>query len=86
MKWDKVMRDVFFYLVGVLFLLGFFALSSFIIYHAVPAGNEQLIGGVLETLKNGAILILGYFYGSSSGSSKKTDIIAKNGKDENPIQ
>jgi len=74
------MKDVFFYLVGVVFLLGFFTLSAYIVYRTIPEANQQLVGGVIETLKNGAILILGYFYGSSTGSAKKTDIMT-NGKE-----
>ena len=72
---EKFFKESFFYIVGIVFLLGFFYLTTFLMTKVVPTENKEFIGGVLETMKNGAILILGYFYGSSKGSSDKNNII-----------
>ena len=76
-NWNTIAQQIFFYLIGVIFLLGFFSIGVFLIMKTVPAENKEFIGGMLETFKNGAILILGYFYGSSKGSSDKTDLLSK---------
>lgn len=75
MKTKDWIDKVFFYLVGILFIFGFFAMTQFLIYSVVPPENRDLIGGIVETLKNGVILILGYYYGSSKGSSDKNKMI-----------
>lgn len=75
MKTDKWLKDLFFYGVGIVFLVGFFFILNYLTYQIVPAENKEIMTGVIETLKNGVILILGYFYGSSKGSSDKNDII-----------
>jgi hypothetical protein len=75
MKTDKFFKDLFFYGIGLLFLLGFFYLLQFLTYKVIPAENKEIFTGVIETLKNGVILILGYFYGSSKGSSDKNQLL-----------
>jgi hypothetical protein len=77
MKTKEWIDKVFFYVVGIVFILGFFAMTQFLIYEVVPPANKDLIGGIVETMKNGAILILGYYYGSSKGSSDKNTLIQK---------
>ena len=76
-NWNTIAQQIFFYLIGVVFLLGFFSIGIFLILRVVPPDNKEFVGGILETLKNGAILILGYFYGSSKGSADKTDLISQ---------
>ena len=70
-------KEIYVYVLAALFLLGFFILSWML--RNTPENSYML--GVVETLKNGVILILGYFFGSSKGSSDKTEII-KNQKNE----
>jgi hypothetical protein len=69
---NKKAESLFFYAVGILFLLGFFTLQVFALFRVIPAENLSMINGIQETLKNGVILILGYFYGSSRGSFMKS--------------
>ena len=75
-NWDKTIQQMFFYLVGITFLLGFFGIVMYLIMRTIPQENREYVGGALETLKNGAILILGYFYGSAKGSADKDRVIA----------
>jgi hypothetical protein len=72
---NKILKEGFFYLIGIVFILGFFWIAAFLTYKVIPPENKDMMGGILETLKNGTILILGYFYGSSKGSSDKNDMM-----------
>lgn len=42
-----------------------------------PNASPELIGRILGTLDSALILVLGYYFGSSSGSAAKTDVISK---------
>ena len=68
-------KNWLFYLVGILTLIGFFMLSTFIILHIVPDTNKDMIHDVLSTLRDALMIIIGYFYGSSKSSSDKNTII-----------
>lgn len=68
-------KEIFIYAFAALFIIGFFLL---VIILRNTAENPFIIG-VIETLKTGVILILGYFFGSSKGSQDKTEIISKLG-------
>jgi hypothetical protein len=73
----KTAKEIYLYAFAALFTIGFFVLA--IIFKDIENLNPFLIG-VIETLKNGVILILGYIYGSSAGSATKTDILANKDK------
>ena len=70
-------KDIYFYMVGIVVIVGFLCLSSFIILKVVPADNKDMIRDVLATLRDGIMIILGYWYGSSKGSADKNEILAK---------
>jgi hypothetical protein len=69
----KTAKEIYIYIFAALFVLGFFALA---IYFRNTPDNTQN-AGIIETVKNGVILILGYLYGSSKGSADKTEIMNK---------
>jgi len=68
---DNKTKEIFIYAFGALFVTGFFILAVLL----KETSENTFIIGVVETLKNGVILILGYFFGSSKGSSDKNDIL-----------
>jgi len=68
----KNAKDIFMYAFAAFFTLGLFVLA--IIFRNIENPNPFLLG-VIETLKNGVILILGYIYGSSKGSADKNEIL-----------
>jgi len=69
---NKKAESLFFYGVGLLFLLGFFSLQVVAMLTIIPSANLTMITGIQETLKTGVVLILGYYYGSSRGSFMKS--------------
>lgn len=69
----KNAKEIYLYVFAALFVLGFFYLS--IALRNTP--ESGFVTGIIETVKNGVILILGYFFGSSKGSADKTEILSK---------
>jgi hypothetical protein len=70
-------RDIFFYLIGALFIIGFFVCLGLVILYPMPEANEKTIGIMFGCLIAGVSTVLGYFYGSSKGSADKTDLMNK---------
>jgi hypothetical protein len=66
-------KDIYIYSFAAIFVIGFFILA----YVLRDATDNVFITGVIETLKMGVVLILGYFFGSSKGSSDKNDLLRK---------
>ena len=67
-------KDIFMYALGALIVVGFFAVSVYLIYSGEYNDALMLIIGALI----GAFsTVVGYFYGSSKGSSDKTELLNK---------
>ena len=50
-----------------------------VLFHGYPATVDAIVvGRVLGLMDSVALLVLGYWFGSSSGSDRKTDLIASN--------
>jgi hypothetical protein len=50
-----------------------------VLFYGYPPTVEQIVvGRVLGLMDSVALLVLGYWFGSSSGSDRKTDLIANN--------
>jgi hypothetical protein len=61
-------KEIYIYVFAALFVIGFFVLAVY---------PKTLDAGIIETIKNGVILIIGYFFGSSKGSSDKNELLKK---------
>ena len=64
-------KEIYMYALAALFIVGFFVMSWLL--RNTPE-NSFLIG-VIETLKMGVVLILGYFFGSSKSSADKNEML-----------
>jgi hypothetical protein len=62
--------------IGVSF--GFFGLISFMAFREVPATSKDLLNILLGALSASFISIISFYFGSSSGSQSKDDVIASN--------
>lgn len=67
----KNQKEVYMYSLGALIVIGFFTLVIYKIYKNLDAQLE--IGALLAAF--GAVV--GYFYGSSKGSSDKNEMLTK---------
>ena len=70
-------KNVFMFVLGGLFTLGFFAVLGMFIFRSVPEGNATAMNILLGVLASGITTILGYFYGSSKSSADKTVLLSK---------
>ena len=68
-------KELFQYILGALIVIGFFALLIVLAFKAVPAENKDLLNLVVGALIGMFTSVVGYFFGSSIGSSKKDDAI-----------
>lgn len=66
-------------LVGILVLLGFFAAVGAMVFIDIPTASKEplmLLVGALSTMAGS---VVGYFYGSSAGSDRKTELLSQPG-------
>jgi hypothetical protein len=61
--------------IAVLFVAGFFVTMGLKMAKMIPA--DQTISDLLTTLRDGLMLILAYYFGSSHGSDRKTELLAQ---------
>jgi hypothetical protein len=73
---DKSTKDIFQYSLAALVVLGFFIVLGGLLVSAVPADNKSALDIALGALVAGFTGVLGYFFGSSKGSSEKNDMLA----------
>lgn len=58
---------------------GFFGLLAYMLRHDVPAANKDMLNILLGALGTAWIQAMAYYFGSSSGSDRKTELLAKSG-------
>lgn len=74
-------KTFYMYLLGAIIVLGFFWLLTSLVYHVIPSENKDILNIAVGALIGSFTNIVGYFYGSSKGSSDKTEIMASKSKD-----
>lgn len=57
--------------------LGFFGLLGFLLRHAPPADSKDVLNIMLGSLGTAWVSIVAYYFGSSSGSAAKTELLAQ---------
>lgn len=70
-------NDFMMWVTGIVGLLGFLFIHYSLVFIKIPTENKELfmhLVGVSETITVG---IFGYFFGSSRGSDRKTEILSK---------
>lgn len=68
-------KDLLMYILGGLIVLGFFCLLGLLIYITIPEPNKDLLNIAIGSLIAAFATVVGYFYGSSKGSSDKTELL-----------
>jgi len=69
-------RDIALYLLAGLVTFGFFFLCGFLMYQTIPEGSNEVVFLLFGGLVAGFTQVMNYFFGSSKGSSDKTQIMA----------
>lgn len=60
--------------------LGFFSVLLYMMVHDVPATTKDVLNIMLGSLGTAWVSIIAYYFGSSSGSDRKTELMAKSGQ------
>ncbi|HLZ07942.1 MAG TPA: hypothetical protein VKT80_05090 [Chloroflexota bacterium] len=59
-----------------LITVGFFGLLVMTMYHVPPSGSEKILDVMTGSLGTAWIMVVTYFFGSSAGSDRKTELLA----------
>ena len=78
MKLNKIAM----YILGVLIIVGFFALLVILIFKPIPENNSEVLNLAIGSLLSSFSMVVGYFYGSSAGSAQKTELMNNNKNDK----
>ncbi len=65
-------KDINLYVLAWAMVAGFFALLGFLLFVPVPADQSGVVFMLFGALSSGFGSVIGYFFGSSKGSSDKT--------------
>ena len=63
-------------LFGFTLLVGFLILTFRLAFYSTPASNLQIIEGMIQLLGAAITTMVGYWFGSSAGSAKKTELMS----------
>ena len=70
-------KDIFMYSLAALIILVFFTLMGMLVLKAVPIDNKDLFNCMTGFSGAGFGAVINYFFGSSSGSKEKTELLSK---------
>lgn len=73
----KEMKDRFMFTLGAIIMICFFIVMGLLIFHAMPDNNKDVLYLIIGALIGFAGSVVNYFYGSSKGSSDKTELLNK---------
>lgn len=76
---DMKAKELYMYILGSIIVIGFFTTLIFMISKDNYASEVNMIVGALI---GSFITVVGFFYGSSKGSSDKNDILTRNRTDD----
>lgn len=77
-----MIKNFYMYLLGTVLVTGFMILLAILVFEGIPEQNSELLYLAVGALIGMAGSVVNYFYGSSKGSSDKTEIIANGKKKE----
>lgn len=72
-------RDINLYVLAWVIVGGFLSLCGILLFTPIPEGQSDVIYLLLGGLVTGFATVLGYFFGSSKGSSDKTKLLNAKG-------
>lgn len=67
------------YALGAIIVISIMAFTLALIFVPIPEQNKDLVNIALGAFIAAFVTVVGYFYGSSKGSSDKTEMLGKNG-------
>lgn len=74
---EIAVKDVTPKLLALVVTLGFFGVLAFMLMQSVPPSSRDVLNIMLGSLGTAWISIISYYFGSTNGSSRKTELLAK---------
>lgn len=71
----KQTKDILMYSLAGIIVIGFFALLYILLFRSIAETNKEILNIVIGALIGSFTTIIGYFFGSSSGSAEKTKLL-----------
>ena len=62
---------------AIVITLGFFGIVGILLFHEVPQGSKDILGPLIGVIGAAVGTIVGYHWGSSSGSAAKSDTLSR---------
>jgi hypothetical protein len=59
------------------FTTGYFATIAVVLYNGIPDGSKEVVFTLIGMLSSILVSVISYYFGSSSGSEKKTELLAE---------
>lgn len=73
----KNIKDIFMYVLGAVIIICFFIVLWLLVFNPMPVDNKDVLYLIIGALIGFAGSVVNYFYGSSSGSATKTEMLKK---------
>jgi len=73
----KHVKEILQYVFAALIVICFFGILFLLFIYKIPTGNTDTLNLAIGALLTAFGTVVGYFFGSSAGSQRKTDIIAQ---------
>ena len=70
-------REKFMYVLGGVVVVGVITFTAALIFFSIPENNKEMVNIALGAFIGAFLTVVGYFYGSSKGSSDKTQLLTK---------
>lgn len=83
---DKNIKDWFQYGLAAILILGYFVVLWHLLSAAIPAENKDAVNILFGILSGAVGTVVGYFFGSSKGSSEKNDMLGTKPKEDGAAQ
>lgn len=77
----KNVKEILQYVLAALIVLCFFSILALLLFFKIHSENTETLNIAIGALLTAFGTVVGYFFGSSAGSQRKTDIIAQS----NPV-
>ena len=80
----KTVKEIYMYILATIVVLAIMLFCMALIFYPIPEGNIQMVNILLGAFTGSFVTVIGYFFGSSKGSSDKNDIIKEQQKENTP--
>ncbi len=77
-------KEVYMYILGALIVLGVFIITWFFLYKEMPPANKEIMFTIVGVMLAKFADVIGYFFGSSKGSSDKNEMFKKQQNEVKP--